>query len=329
VAKTRRLHGRETSDSPFDTGAAAAGTPDYRLGGTVESANMRLCSNRGSEMGSVELDVKWELFSSRQQRVVLSQVVHGAYRVDSFETTTQGVFMVHGFEATLNAFFDDPAVQRVMNADPATLASAPGVDMLRLAASTHVAGRPSDHVQELQAAVVTIVGERGSGSGFYVADGYVLTDRHVTGAARFVKVRLASGREIVGEVVRQNAAGDVALLKTEAIGAPVILLRLDEPAVGADVFAIGSPLGLQLPGTVTHGVVSALREQDGVRFLQSDAAVNPGSSGGPLVDGNGQAVGIAASMVRNASGLGFFIPVRSALERLGVVVDAPSTITPP
>ena len=134
-----------------------------------------------------------------------------------------------------------------------------------------------------------------------------------------LKVKLATGRELVGEVLQTNARRDVALVKTESAGAEPLAIRATEPNIGEDVYAIGSPYGERFSGTLTRGVLSGHRTLDTLRFLQSDVAVLPGNSGGPLLDADGRVVGIAVrALDAGRANLNLFIPIQEALDVLAV-----------
>src|SRR5262249_34292630 len=129
---------------------------------------------------------------------------------------------------------------------------------------------------------------RSLGSGFVInSNGYVLTNNHVVDKATEIHVKFADGRDLAGKVVGRDAKTDLALVKVEATGLPVVPLG-DSSAleVGAPVMAIGNPFGLEQ--TVTTGIVSATGRVIGEGpyddFIQTDASVNPGNSGGPLVN---------------------------------------------
>jgi serine protease Do len=156
----------------------------------------------------------------------------------------------------------------------------------------------------------------GGGSGFVIsADGWVVTNHHVVEGATAVTVRL-EGRDYPAEVRGEDAATDLALLRIDA-GRPLPHLRLgnsDSLRVGEWVMVIGNPL--QLESTVTVGVVSAkgrsgfpLADSSFQDFIQTDAAINRGNSGGPLVDIRGEVVGIATAMNFGAENIGFAVPV--------------------
>jgi serine protease Do len=153
---------------------------------------------------------------------------------------------------------------------------------------------------------------RGEGSGFIVdSEGYILTNHHLVPGPARVRVRLADRRELVARRIGSDASTDLALLKVEARGLPAVPLGdSDRLRVGDWVCAIGNPL--EFDHTVTVGVVSSKgRKIFNLAFdsyIQTDAAINPGSSGGPLVNLRGEAVGISAAVSSDAQGIGFAIP---------------------
>ena len=160
---------------------------------------------------------------------------------------------------------------------------------------------------------------RGVGSGFFIsADGYLLTNHHVIDGANEIFVTLTDGQEFKASVVGSDQRTDVALLKIDAdnmatlpIGSAVDLKK------GQWVLAIGSPFGFE--STVTAGIVSAIGRETGdfLPFIQTDVAVNPGNSGGPLLDLNGEVVGINAQIVSRSGGfmgISLAIPIDEAME---------------
>ena len=162
---------------------------------------------------------------------------------------------------------------------------------------------------------------RGQGSGFIIsADGLILTNAHVVREAKEVTVKLSDRREFSAKVLGSDAATDIAVLRIQAKDLPIV--RLGDPQnieVGDPVLAIGAPYGFEQ--TATTGIISAKgRSLPGdavVPFIQTDAAVNPGNSGGPLFDGTGAVIGINAqiySQTGGFQGLSFAIPINVALK---------------
>jgi serine protease Do len=145
----------------------------------------------------------------------------------------------------------------------------------------------------------------------------IVTNRHVIVSARTVRVRLADSRELPAKVVGADAATDIALLKVQAKGLPVLHLGSSENvSVGDAVIAIGNPYGLGQ--TVTSGIISArgrtLEDDPYIDFLQTDAAINRGNSGGPLLSGDGTVLGVTSVIFSpngGSVGLGFAIPAET------------------
>ncbi len=154
------------------------------------------------------------------------------------------------------------------------------------------------------------------GSGLIVsADGYVITNAHVIKDADEIVVRLSDRRQLVAEVIGSDPRSDVALLKVEAEGLPVVKIGDSEQLkVGEWVLAIGSPFGFDY--SVTAGIVSALGRnlprENYVPFIQTDVAINPGNSGGPLFNLDGEVVGVNSQIYSRTGGfmgLSFAIPI--------------------
>ncbi|HWS25358.1 MAG TPA: DegQ family serine endoprotease [Xanthomonadales bacterium] len=159
---------------------------------------------------------------------------------------------------------------------------------------------------------------RGSGSGFIIgANGRILTNAHVVKDADEIVVTLSDNREFKAKVLGADERTDVALIEIEAKGLPVVRLgNSDQLEVGEWVLAIGAPFGMSY--TATQGIVSATERQlreTYVPFIQTDAAVNPGNSGGPLFNARGEVIGINSQILSGSGGymgLSFAIPINTA-----------------
>ena len=182
--------------------------------------------------------------------------------------------------------------------------------------------------------VSIVVPQYGSGSGAVIRrDGMILTNAHVVGTARSVQVGLADGRKVTGTVLGRDVGLDVAVVRIPVNDAPVAPLgNSDQLQVGQLAIAVGNPLGLER--TVTTGVVSAVnrpgRTLGGETFIQTDAAISPGNSGGPLVDSRGNVIGInsAELLGQGVSGLGFAIPINLAMAMAGQVLATGRYVRP-
>jgi S1-C subfamily serine protease len=184
-------------------------------------------------------------------------------------------------------------------------------------------------VDSVGPAVVSIhIGERkkssefepsGAGSGFVITpDGYILTNSHVAAGAREIRAVFMDGRKLAATLIGHDPSTDLAVLQVNASSLPyTTLIDSSGLRVGQLVIAMGNPLGFQ--STVSTGVVSslgrALRSQDGrliENIIQHTAPLNPGNSGGPLVDTRGRVIGINTAIIALAQGIGFAIPAGTA-----------------
>jgi serine protease DegQ len=206
-------------------------------------------------------------------------------------------------------------------------------------------------VRKVEPSVVTIFVGQGLGSGVvWAKDGTIVTNHHViesAGTGGKVEVAFADGRRVSGEVRASDPITDLAVVQADRKDVPPATFQKTLPEVGELAIAIGSPLGLE--NTVTAGIISGLHreipqtdQQSLVDLLQTDAAISPGNSGGALVNGRGQIVGINEAYIPPSSGavsLGFAIPSTTVVDVVGQLLKngrashayfgiTPSAITP-
>lgn len=241
-----------------------------------------------------------------------------------------------GSYATYRVLKDDKIVSSVSYAAPEFASSSDGSLTI------------SEAFEKVKPAVVTISTKsiqeimgglysqevQGLGSGFIInEDGYILTNYHVIDGSSDVKVLLSNGNEASAKVVNYDSSMDIAMLKLEdGTEIPGVAELGDSDALypGQDVIAIGTPLSKEFAQTLTKGVVSAVGRQVGsesgntLEVIQTDAAINSGNSGGPLVNTKGQVIGINSMKLGNSGsssnasieGMGFSIPINVAKERI-------------
>jgi serine protease Do len=309
-----------------DTSAA-----EYLVAGSVKQASAKICSiwagvgDFDTIKGQIVFDIEWQVYSRLQRRVVATVNTRGG--VDQPKSGPGGPLLLfeQAFADNVRQLINSSEFRQVFvgkKLSEGQLISAPTLASIAL---KRAAIGPDPILSEQVGSVVGISNGESTGSGFLVSgDGYILTNRHVVGDAQIVRVRWSDGAETVGTVVRSNRGRDVALVKTDSRGRRPLSVAASTPILGAPVRAVGSPFGEQLQGSVSQGIVSASRIINGFRFVQSDVAVNPGNSGGPLLDADGNVVGITVSGLRISGagvGVNFFIPIEEAVSFLNLAFE--------
>lgn len=322
------LSGKGQSNA-FDVDVAAA--PDFRIGGILTEAKHELCWLDNKAEGWVYYKIDWALFSEKKQKVVYQSTAEGlaTSKEKAADMPKKAILSsLANFLAApdiLEALKSNDAAAPVVAGAPAapgtpdTAAASAGTLTLKSVALP--GGGALKNQAQLRNAVVTLETASGSGSGFFIDKaGHLLTNAHVVKGAKYARIKLQNGDKAVAEVIKVNEQTDVALLRTTLTDGDALALRAGPaPDVGSDVYAIGSPLGV-LNNSMTRGVLSADRVLQGRRVLQSDAAVTFGSSGGPLLDGDGRVIAITRGGVESGKGFNFFIPIDEALKALQLSV---------
>ena len=175
----------------------------------------------------------------------------------------------------------------------------------------------------LPAAVMTVRAGEAQGTAFFISsEGWALTNHHVVQGYTRVRLLLHDGMELSAEVIRHNTGTDMALLKSDCGDpCPTLPLVTATPEPGVEINVVGSPFGL--PHTITRGIVSGVRGTARAIILQTDAAINQGNSGGPMIRvDNGHVVGVVTMKIVGGAteGIGFAVDLQDALRSLGVVI---------
>jgi S1-C subfamily serine protease len=288
------------------------------LGGIVQ--DVECTETAGQSAGVCEVAVAWELFSRRLDKVVYKVLTRSRDNVslspEEVENEAHKLLI-----AALGSLLEREQFQQLLEKDALVQAAAPEYEQAEYAecaATEHTL--PDDMEQVLDATVLVNADER-TGSGYYIStDGLVLTTNHLVAGTELIRVKNRDGTQVEAAVLRSDPAHDVALLAT---GEPVercLAPAAETPQTGEEVFIVGSPAGEDLAFSVSRGIVSGHREWEGQRFVQTDASINAGSSGGPMVNGQGRVVATISWKIAlpGFEGLGFGVPFGASLDRLAL-----------
>ncbi len=169
---------------------------------------------------------------------------------------------------------------------------------------------------------VTVKVDKGHGSGFVIADeGYIITNYHVVAGTKTVEVIFNDGSKVSAAIIRTSPVADLALLKVDKRGLqPLCINELKAPEGGTEVWAIGTPISLELGQSVAKGVVSGTQLRSDVNYIQTDAKINPGNSGGALINKDGVVQGVVVSSIvgGGTEGINFAIQAVEIFEKLHI-----------
>jgi len=305
----------------------------YLMGGQIEKIAMDACQGKDfwtgrplfTAKGKGAVTVKWQVFSLLDRKVVFETTTEGAATVSQGAPDGELVIIQQAFANAVRNLTGNQELVELLSRGAPSIADIKNVDDTKLLIQRmrERKGSITDTIDATRLAVVTIESGGGHGSGFFIAPGLIMTNAHVVQNSQYVKLRLLTGRKILGEVIRKHPKRDVALIQVEPPGITPIPIRTDPARITETVFAIGSPLDKSLSGTVTKGIVSKfLPNRYGMEDIQADVDIQGGNSGGALLDAHGNIVGVTYAgwgpPGQFSAGVNFFVPIMDALRKLNV-----------
>lgn len=171
--------------------------------------------------------------------------------------------------------------------------------------------------------VVTVISNNDFGSGTIISsDGYILTNFHVTGGEKSLKIKTHTGEILQGSLVKSNKDYDMALLKVDGKNFSCLPLAENNYAAepGDNIYAVGTPLDQQFSQSVSKGVISGIRKINGISFFQTDVTLNSGNSGGPILNEKGQIIGVVTMKMsgKGIEGIGFCLTSAEVIKALNL-----------
>lgn len=295
------------------------------LGGTV--TNLRRHRNLPANIDLFDITIRWELFDKSANQVVYKKLSRFRTSLSKNKAVADADLnkLVQG--ALVSLLASPRFVQAVKKG--ADAASSPGstAPATFRACSAVPRSLPAE-IDAVIAASATIA-TSGAGAGVFISpDGVLLTAEHVVSGLDEIVVKLRDGRSLPGRVLRRDAARDIAVVRVAGAPESCVPVAAAWPEVGAEVFSVGAPAGDEFAFSVSRGIVSGAPTVDGRKMIQTDASLNPGNSGGPLVDAKGRLVGVVSGKIvgREIEGMGFAVHADTALAFLGLASGDVTTL---
>ena len=307
------------SNSVFDVKEDA---PELVLAGEVLQFGK---DTRGSGF-QVSTLINWSLLDVDSRKVVFT-AIKGGYSDSKKDIGVKEEFINALKDATIGLMTDEKFLAVAMqNETGGSTKNTVATNLPEIATPKYASY--GEMVKNSVGSVVTVKNGTSFGSGFIISkSGFLLTNNHVIAGADTFEIIFSNGFNMEAVLVKYNANRDVAMLKISGSGFTPLAINSDAEAldIGTEVIAIGTPEDIKLNQTVTKGIISGKRELEDeynrkYNFLQTDVTINKGNSGGPLVNMQGEVIGIIAAKLsgKSTEGLGFAIPIGEAIEVLNI-----------
>ncbi len=309
---------------------------DFKIGARITDIKANFCSllswmdyrDLGIEAGEVYIEVEWSIYSPLERKTIGKLKTEGYSKL---EDAVSGAFLIvyhNAFQAAAEELANNQEFFKLVSQPEQANDVQPSseADIFVRNEKRSASDDINDHMADILNGTVTLRNADGHGSGFFIdSSGLLLTNAHVVGEAKEVRVLFPSGIELEGNVLRKNEHRDVALVKVTLKGIKPLSIDQTPPNPADEVYAVGTPLDEGLKASVTKGIVSSIRKlkRNNLELIQSDVNVQPGNSGGPLLDNHGNVIGISVLGIQvngAAIGTNFFIPIMDGLKWLNVKI---------
>ncbi|PCI97650.1 MAG: hypothetical protein COB15_07270 [Flavobacteriales bacterium] len=288
---------------------------DFNIGAEVVSTLVKTLGTSGYNISTV---VKWIVYDMNKEKVVFNKTAFGYSNSKKAKKFSEEYKLA--LKDAMNSLIYDEEFQKITCSEVTEKEEKDMEEKLEIDFKEKLT-ESEDVLTYIKQATVTIKTSSGHGSGFFISsNGYILTNEHVIDGGGDIEVELSNGLIIDAKIIRESSKKDVALLKVTGKGFKSIPIFEDKTSAGMEVYAIGTPKDLALGQTVTKGIISGHRAFKGNTYIQTDVSINTGNSGGPLINLEGEVLGIVASKMigEGIEGIGFGIPIIKALETLNI-----------
>lgn len=275
----------------------------------------------------VKMNLSWYVFDQKSEEVIYNYKNEGVGNVALHEKMSDERNNL-AFENALIDFINNSDIKEILKVkdEPETNQSTSD-----FSDTIHISRNETEHFEGSENMLnyasnscVTIITENGHGSGVVIDEsGLILTANHVVEHAHKVKVKLKSGTSFDGKVVFSNSKKDIALVLIPGEGYNSLNFSNVKEEFGEEVYSIGTPASEEFNQSLSKGIVSGSREIDGEQFIQINMALSPGNSGGPLLNKNGEILGVVLNKIVGVGieGINFAIPANEIIKAANIVVQ--------
>ncbi|WP_242202710.1 S1C family serine protease [Aestuariivivens insulae] len=292
------------------------------LSAKISKLDIQLVHQRAARttMAFVKADVgiEWSFLDFYGQNLYKRKfdAVSGEFSIDYNKKETATMAVNDAISKSFLNFINDQKVQDFLSKESNVIA--PKMEVIELSK-----GNAVSNLEDAIKAALTVKVKEGHGSGFVVSnDGYLITNFHVVANSKDeITVLTKEGKSLNAKLIRQNEDLDLALLKVDnTFEKHFNLPDKKNYSMGDDIFVIGTPKSIELGNTMSKGIISGDREREGIKLIQTDASINGGNSGGPMISKKGEVLGVVNAKLSGfgIEGLGFAIPADLISEALSL-----------
>lgn len=308
-------------------GDSSTSKPEILIAANIQTLKANVCydstflSSSNTSKGEAYVKIEWHAYSKLDKTVVYSNTTEGTGSVERSFVGGDAMSVVEAFSQAAQQLLADEKFQTMIAVAGKSVKNSDIKAGEPLTLNPDPLKKIGSNPAEWGNAVATVLNGSGHGSGFLISGNLMLSNKHVVNALDTVQVKFTNGIQLSGKVIHADLDRDVALIQLDASFPKYFHVSKRTPVIGQDVYAIGSPINEIYSASISKGVISGMRQKDGKSLIQSDVNIRPGNSGGPLVDDEGNLVGIAVSglVIKNIpQGINFFIPIADALNTLNI-----------
>lgn len=304
--------------------------PRYVIGGQIKEFNViarevkKTKASSGTIIYNTRITVEWKILDKATDKVVLTQASVGTIRLrdNGYNANVLKAFEDALIEflntGTLNDLLKNTKTDQVQPKKEETFNSSLVIKTIE----NPKFNSTSELVRYANQSYVTILTDAGHGSGVIIdGQGYIVTAYHVVNGVNKLKVRFENGIELDAQLISHDNPSDLALLKISGSGFRALPISKESGvSIGEEVLTIGTPADIDLGQSISRGMVSGKRSVENEIFLQLDISVSPGNSGGPLLNQQGEIIGVIQKKIigTGVEGIGFAIPAKRIIEIFGL-----------